>query len=162
MHETQKSAFTVAHVRPSSPNAFAFTIEDAQAVGGSPRTKIYDLAKRGELKLIGVAGRTTVDDANLCALPGVAAKQNRRFRLAESGSGLAIGTVIENIAPAGEVFQSVGTMNVADTVNQIDRLHIERGANSLHRLGPAATACLMVEFSNRIGGLPCIISCLTE
>jgi hypothetical protein len=61
-------------VRPApSPNAFAFTIEDAQAMGGPGRTKIYDLAKRGELKLISVAGRTMVDGASLRALLGVAA-----------------------------------------------------------------------------------------
>jgi hypothetical protein len=60
--------------RPApSPNAFAFTIEDAQAMGGPGRTKIYDLAKRGELKMIDVAGRTMVDGASLRALLGVAA-----------------------------------------------------------------------------------------
>ena len=60
--------------RPApSPNAFAFTIADAQAMGGPGRTKIYDLAKRGELKLIDVAGRTMVDGASLRALLGVAA-----------------------------------------------------------------------------------------
>jgi hypothetical protein len=47
-------------------------------------------------------------------------------------------------------------------MNQIDRLRIERGAYSLHRLGPAATAELLTEVANRIGGLPCIVSCLTE
>jgi hypothetical protein len=47
-------------------------------------------------------------------------------------------------------------------MNQIDRLRIERGAYSLHRLGPAATAELLAEVANRIGGLPCIFSCLAE
>jgi hypothetical protein len=60
--------------RPApSPNAFAFTIEDAQAMGGPGRTKIYDLAKRGELKLIDVGGRTMVDGDSLRSLLGVAA-----------------------------------------------------------------------------------------
>lgn len=47
-------------------------------------------------------------------------------------------------------------------MNQNDRLRIERGAYTLHRLGPAATAELLAEVANRIGGLPCIVSCLTE
>jgi hypothetical protein len=47
-------------------------------------------------------------------------------------------------------------------MNRIDRLRIERGAYSLHRLGPAATAELLAEVANRVGGLPCIVSCLTE
>jgi hypothetical protein len=60
--------------RPSpSPNAFAFTIADAQAMGGPGRTKIYELAKRGELKLIDVAGRTMVDGASLRTLLGITA-----------------------------------------------------------------------------------------
>jgi hypothetical protein len=47
-------------------------------------------------------------------------------------------------------------------MNQIDRLRIEQGAYALHRLGPAATAELLAEVASRIGGLPCIVSCLTE
>ena len=47
-------------------------------------------------------------------------------------------------------------------MNQIDRLRIERGAYSLHRLGPAATAALLTEVASRIGGLPCIVRCLAE
>lgn len=47
-------------------------------------------------------------------------------------------------------------------MNQIDRLRIERGAHSLHRFGPVAIAELLAEIANRIGGLPCIVSCLTE
>jgi hypothetical protein len=48
-------------------------------------------------------------------------------------------------------------------MNQIDRLRIERGAYSLHRLGPAATAeLLLTEVANRIGGLPRIFRCLAE
>ena len=70
--ETDKRIRNRARPAPS-PNAFAFTIADAQAMGGPGRTKIYDLAKRGELKLIDVAGRTMVDGASLRALLGVAA-----------------------------------------------------------------------------------------
>ena len=56
-----------------SPHAFAYTLEDAKLMGGPGRTKIYDLAKRGELKLIRVAGRTKVDGDSLRTLLGVAA-----------------------------------------------------------------------------------------
>ena len=45
---------------------FVFTIEDAQAMGapamGAPgRTKIHEMARHGQLRLIKVAGRTLVD-----------------------------------------------------------------------------------------------------
>jgi hypothetical protein len=42
-------------------------------MGGPGRTKIYDLAKSGELKLIRVAGRTMVDGDSLRTLLGIAA-----------------------------------------------------------------------------------------
>lgn len=72
--ETVTSRQARRRARPApSQNAFAYTVEDAQAMGGPGRTKIYDLAKRGELKLINVAGRTMVDGASLRALLGVAA-----------------------------------------------------------------------------------------
>ncbi len=54
-----------------SPHAHAFTISDAQAMGAPGRTKIYELAKQGQLKLLHVAGRTLVDGASLRALLGV-------------------------------------------------------------------------------------------
>ena len=47
-------------------------------------------------------------------------------------------------------------------MNQIDRLRIERGAYSLHRLGPVATAELLADVADRIGGLPCILGSLAE
>jgi hypothetical protein len=53
-----------------SPSAYAFTIADAQAMGAPGRTKIYELAKIGSLKLIVVAGRTMVDGDSLRALLG--------------------------------------------------------------------------------------------
>ncbi len=52
-------------------HAYAFTIPDAQAMGGPGRTKIYELAKGGKLKLVRVAGRTMVDGASLRALLGI-------------------------------------------------------------------------------------------
>ena len=57
----------------ANPMAHAFTIPDAQAMGAPGRTKIYELAKSGELKLLHVAGRTLVDGASLRALLGVSA-----------------------------------------------------------------------------------------
>jgi hypothetical protein len=47
------------------PMAFAFTIEDAQAMGAPGRTKIYEMAQRGELILLRVAGRTLVSGDSL-------------------------------------------------------------------------------------------------
>lgn len=70
--ETEKRSRNRARPDPSR-GAFAFTIEDAQAMGGPGRTKIYELAKRGELKLIRIAGRTMVDGDSLRALLGVSA-----------------------------------------------------------------------------------------
>lgn len=58
--------------RPApSPHAFAFTIADAQAMGGPGRTQLYLLAKRGELRMLKVAGRTLIDGDSLRALLGV-------------------------------------------------------------------------------------------
>ncbi len=56
----------------ADPNAHAFTILDAQSMGAPGRTKIYELAKQGQLKLLHVAGRTMVDGASLRALLGAA------------------------------------------------------------------------------------------
>lgn len=50
------------------PMAMAFTIKDAQAMGAPGRTTIYKLAKRGELRLLHVAGRTLVAGDSLRAL----------------------------------------------------------------------------------------------
>lgn len=53
---------------PADPMAIAFTIPDAQSMGAPGRTKIYDLAKEGKLKLLHVAGRTLVCGTSLRAL----------------------------------------------------------------------------------------------
>jgi hypothetical protein len=53
-------------------NAFAFTIEDAQAMGAPGRTTIYALAKVGRLKFIRVDGRTLITGDSLRVLLGVA------------------------------------------------------------------------------------------
>jgi hypothetical protein len=57
----------------ADPQAYTFTIPDAQAMGGPGRTMIYSLAKQGKLRLVKVGGRTMVDGASLRALLGAAA-----------------------------------------------------------------------------------------
>ena len=52
--------------------AHAFTIADAQAMGAPGRTKIYELAKCGKLRLLHVYGRTLVCGDSLRELLGVA------------------------------------------------------------------------------------------
>jgi hypothetical protein len=58
-----------ARAEPSR-NAFAFTIEDAQAMGAPGKTKIYQLAESGRLKLFSVDGRTMISGDSLRALLG--------------------------------------------------------------------------------------------
>jgi hypothetical protein len=41
-------------------------------------------------------------------------------------------------------------------------VRLQRGAEHLHRLGARATAELLAEVGNRIGGMPAIIGLLTE
>jgi hypothetical protein len=48
-----------------SPDAFAFTIRDAQSLGAPGRTKIYALAKAGRLTLRKIDGRTLIDGDSL-------------------------------------------------------------------------------------------------
>ncbi len=43
-----------------------------------------------------------------------------------------------------------------------DRMRLERGAAFVHRLGPRATAELLIEIADAIGGLPCIMDRLTR
>jgi predicted PhzF superfamily epimerase YddE/YHI9 len=52
-------------------NAFAFTIEDGQAMGRPGRTTIYEMEKAGRLKFIHVGGRTMITGDSLRALLGV-------------------------------------------------------------------------------------------
>jgi hypothetical protein len=53
-----------ARAEPSR-NAFAYTIEDAQAMGAPGKSKIYELRASGRLKLLHVDGRTLVDGDSL-------------------------------------------------------------------------------------------------
>lgn len=39
-----------------SPNAFAYTVPDAQSMGGPSRTTIYELIKKGILKTVDAPG----------------------------------------------------------------------------------------------------------
>ena len=50
------------------PNAFAFTIEDGQAMGAPGKTTIYALFAKGTLRKVKVAGRTMIDGESLRAL----------------------------------------------------------------------------------------------
>ena len=47
-------------------------------------------------------------------------------------------------------------------LDPLDRLRLQRGAEHLHRLGARATAELLAEVADRIGGLPCILGLLGE
>jgi hypothetical protein len=54
------------HARPAPlPNALAYRVDEVPRMGGPGRTKLYELAKRGKLKLVRVAGRTLVDGDSL-------------------------------------------------------------------------------------------------
>lgn len=50
------------------PNAIAFRIDEVAQMGGPGRTKTYELAAEGKLRLVRVAGRTLVDGDSLRAL----------------------------------------------------------------------------------------------
>ena len=47
-------------------------------------------------------------------------------------------------------------------LDPLDRLHLQRGAEHLHALGPRATAEFLAEVGHRIGGTPCILGLLGE
>jgi hypothetical protein len=54
------------HARPAPlPNALAYRVDEVPRMGGPGRTKLYELAKAGKLKLVRVAGRTLVDGDSL-------------------------------------------------------------------------------------------------
>jgi hypothetical protein len=50
------------------PNALAFRVDEVPRMGGPGRTKLYELAASGKLKLIRVHGRTLVCGDSLRAL----------------------------------------------------------------------------------------------
>ena len=53
---------------PPDPRAFAYTLQDAQALGAPGRTTIYLLFKSGRLKRVDAGGRTMVEGDSLRAL----------------------------------------------------------------------------------------------
>ena len=50
--------------RPS-PDAFAYRVKEVRLMGGPCRTKVYELAKKGHLKLIRIDGRTVIEGDSL-------------------------------------------------------------------------------------------------
>ena len=52
------------HITPL-PDAHAYRIKEAQFMGGPGRTKIYELAKKGHLKLVRIDGRTPIEVESL-------------------------------------------------------------------------------------------------
>jgi hypothetical protein len=54
----------------ADPNAFAFTIDDAQRMGAPGRTKIYELIAAGRLESVVVAGRRMIVGDSLRRLLG--------------------------------------------------------------------------------------------
>ncbi len=50
------------------PNALAYRVDEVPLMGGPRRTKLYELAAAGKLKLVKVAGRTLVEGDSLRAL----------------------------------------------------------------------------------------------
>jgi hypothetical protein len=47
------------------PNALAYRINEVALMGGPKRTKLYELARNGALKLVRAGGRTLVDGDSL-------------------------------------------------------------------------------------------------
>jgi hypothetical protein len=54
-----------------SPQAYAFTIADAQAMGLPGKSKIYEMIKAGTLATIKVGGRTLLKGDSVRAVLGV-------------------------------------------------------------------------------------------
>ncbi len=50
------------------PNALAYRVDEVPLMGGPRRTKLYELAAAGKLKLVKVAGRTLVEGDSLRSL----------------------------------------------------------------------------------------------
>ena len=49
------------HAFTPDPNALAFRIKESKKLGGPCPTKVYELAKKGHLKLIRIDGRTLIE-----------------------------------------------------------------------------------------------------
>ena len=65
----QSNATRPSRIRPAPlAHALAYRIDEVPLMGGPGRTKTYELAAEGKLRLIRVAGRTLVDGDSLRAL----------------------------------------------------------------------------------------------
>ena len=53
---------------PPLPNALAYRIPESRLLGGPGKTRIYELAQEGKLRLVRVGGRTLIDGDSLRAL----------------------------------------------------------------------------------------------
>ncbi len=53
---------------PPLPNALAYRIPEARLMGGPGKTRIYELAQEGKLRLVRVGGRTLIDGDSLRTL----------------------------------------------------------------------------------------------
>ena len=56
------------HVAPPMPNQLAYRIPEVRRMGGPGKTKLYELARQGKLRLVRVGGRTLVDGDSLRTL----------------------------------------------------------------------------------------------
>ena len=67
--KTQPTSAPTPKVRRAPlPDAIAFRVDEVPLMGGPARTKLYELAAAGKLKLVRVHGRTLVDGDSLRAL----------------------------------------------------------------------------------------------
>ena len=67
--ESQAPLAQPGRERPTPlPHALAYRIDEVRQMGGPGRTKTYELAAEGKLRLVRVAGRTLVDGDSLRAL----------------------------------------------------------------------------------------------
>ena len=53
---------------PPRPDALAFRIREVRLLGGPGKTRVYELAEAGKLRLVRVGGRTLVDGDSLRTL----------------------------------------------------------------------------------------------
>lgn len=56
------------HLAAPMPNQLAFRIPEVRRMGGPGKTKLYELARQGKLRLVRVGGRTLVDGDSLRTL----------------------------------------------------------------------------------------------
>ena len=67
LHQPQLSEHRRERPAPL-PNALAYRVNEVPLMGGPGRTKTYELAAEGKLKIVRVAGRTLIEGDSLRAL----------------------------------------------------------------------------------------------